>query len=74
MAGMIAKEILTTGQAARELGVTPLTVSRWCQAAHAGGTSPLRRDECFRPGRDWKIRRLAVSRLLGEVSHSETAV
>ena len=65
---MITKEILTTGQAARELGVTPLTVSRWCQAAHAGSPSPIRREECFRPGRDWKIRRAAVARLLtGEV-------
>lgn len=70
---MLQKEILTTGQAARELGVTPLTVSRWCQAAHTGNTSPLKREECFRPGRDWKIRRCAVERLLGESAMSETA-
>ena len=70
---MLQKDILTTGQAARELGVTPLTVSRWCQAAHAGNTSPLKREECFRPGRDWKIRRGAVERLLGESVMSEVA-
>jgi hypothetical protein len=70
---MLQKEILTTGQAARELGVTPLTVSRWCQAAHTGNQSPLKREECFRPGRDWKIRRGAVERLLGESVLSEPA-
>ena len=70
---MLQKEILTTGQAARELGVTPLTVSRWCQAAHAGHQSPIRREECFRPGRDWKIRRCALERLLGESLLTEPA-
>ena len=60
------KEILTTGEAARELGVTALTISRWCKAAHAGEDSPLRRDECWRPGRDWKVRRSAVARLRGD--------
>ena len=70
---MLQKEILTTGQAARELGVTPLTVSRWCQAAHTGSPSPLRREECFRPGRDWKIRRGAIERLLGDSVMSELA-
>jgi len=70
---MHQKEIFTTGQAARELGVTPLTVSRWCQAAHTGNPSPLKREECFRPGRDWKIRRGAVERLIGESLMSEAA-
>jgi hypothetical protein len=58
------KAILSTGDAARALGVTSLTVMRWCQAAHDGKPSPLRREECFRPGRDWKIRSSAVERLV----------
>ena len=70
---MSFKDILSTGQAAKELGVTPLTISRWCQAAHNGRTSPLRIDECFRPGRDWKIRRSAVERLSGGAQMAASA-
>lgn len=61
------RSILTTGQAARELGVTRVTILRWCEAAHAGKDSPIRPEECFRPGKDWKIRQTAVQRLTGQL-------
>lgn len=60
-----SKELLDTEDVAEYLGVSPVTIWRWCR----DGSLP-----CLKIGRSWRIRRTALETFLERSERSETLV